>query len=236
MKLTPRLKAVAALVPVGDRVADIGSDHAYIPVELIRSGQASTVIASDVHQGPVENAKKVVTLAELEDRIQVRLGSGFDVYGAGEIDTAILAGMGGFLIRDLISDAMHLVKTLNRLVLQPMVAMRELRVWLLENGFELCEEQIAQEGEKFYEIFSVKYTGVVTSPVSLRTAELGNSMVRENDELSIRYMAYRIRKTETVLSALRSAKTPDPETLEIFKTRLELLREVLACLSIQKKS
>lgn len=235
LRLTPRLKAVAALVPEGAKVADIGSDHAYIPVDLIRSGRAQLVIASDVHQGPVENAKKVVALAALEDRIEVRLGSGFDVYKPGEVDTAVLAGMGGFLIRDLMQAALPLVKTLKCLVLQPMVAIRELRVWLLENGFEILEERVAQEGQKFYEIFSVHYTGVRINPVDFKTAEMGIAMYRLEDEVAMRYLAHRIKKTEGVLSALSQAKNSEATEMDVFKERLKLLKEVETCLSTQKR-
>ena len=234
-RLTPRLRTVAAMVPQGARVADIGSDHAYVPVELIRSGRAVKVIASDVHAGPVENAKSVVTAANLEDVIEVRLGSGFDVYEMGEVDTAVLAGMGGFLIRDLILEALPLVKSLKCLVLQPMVAIRELRVWLLQNGFEILQEQVAQEGQKFYEIFSVHYTGQCLETVEFKTAEMGWQMFRAEDEISMNYLAHRIQKTENVIRALAQAKDAEATELLAFEARLKLLKEAQACLSIQRK-
>lgn len=235
-KLTPRLKAVSAMVPQGARVADIGSDHAYVPVELIRSGRAQKVIASDVHAGPVENAKNVVAMADLEDLIEVRLGSGFDVYEPGEVDTAVMAGMGGFLIRDLMLEALPLVKSLKCLVLQPMVAKRELRQWLLENGFEILEERVAQEGQKFYEIFSVHYTGRCLEPIDFKTAEMGLNMFRSEDETSMKYLAHRIQKTENIIRALSQAKDIESTELQTFEARLKLLKEVQACLSTQKKS
>lgn len=235
LRLTPRLRAVAALVPEGAKVADIGSDHAYVPVDLIRSGRAQLVIASDVHQGPVENARKVVAMAALEDRIDVRLGSGFEVYSPEEVDTAVLAGMGGFLIRDLILEAFPLVKTLKCLVLQPMVAIRELRVWLLENGFEIMEERVAKEGQKFYEIFSVRYTGFCVPQVDFKTAEMGVDMFRVEDEIAMNYLAHRIRKTEGVLRSLAQAKNSETTEMTAFEARLKLLKEVETCLSTQKK-
>jgi len=223
------------MVPQGARVADIGSDHAYVPVELIRSGRAQKVIASDVHAGPVENARSVVAAAHLEDLIEVRLGSGFDVYKLGEVDTAVLAGMGGFLIRDLIQEGLLLVQSLKCLVLQPMVAIRELRVWLLQHGFEILEERVAQEGQKFYEIFSVHYTGRGLEIVELETAELGVSMFRAEDEISMKYLAHRIQKTETVIRALAQAKDAQATERHAFEARLELLKEVQTCLSTQRK-
>jgi len=234
-RLTPRLRTVAAMVPTGARVADIGSDHAYVPVELIRSGRASMVIASDVHAGPVENAKNVVAAAGLEDLIEVRLGSGFEVYQIGEVDSAVLAGMGGFLIRDLILEALPLVQSLKCLVLQPMVAIRELRVWLLQNGFEILEEQVAQEGQKFYEIFSVHYTGKRLESIEQKIAELGVTMFRPEDEISMNYLAHRIQKTENVIRALAQAKDAETTELHAFEARLKLLKEAQACLSTQRK-
>lgn len=233
MKLTPRLKAVAELVPKGTRVADIGSDHAYVPVHLVRSGRAISVIASDVHHGPVENAQKVVEKFGLDKVIEVRHGSGFETYKTGEIDVAILAGMGGYLIRDLIIEGMPLVKTLKLLVLQPMVAMRELRAWLLEQGFEFVEERVAVEGKKYYEIFSVHYSGK-PQMATQKVIEIGQAMIRSEDAVSMKYLAHKINKLENLLLATENAKDPDLNARLDFQERLKLLKEVMACLSIQK--
>lgn len=236
LKLTPRLEAVATLVPQGARVADIGSDHAYVPVALIRSQRAVKVIASDVHQGPVENALSVVRGAGLEDLIEVRLGSGFDVYRPGEVNTAVLAGMGGFLIRDLMTAALPLVKSLDCLVLQPMVAIRELRCWLLEQGFEVLEEKVAREGKKFYEIFSVRYSGKPWENVDFKTAELGLQMIRAEDEVSLAYLSHRIQKVRGVIASLKASKNQEATELSVFQARLRLYEEVFACLSTQRRS
>lgn len=235
MKLSPRLIAVAELVPFGSCVVDIGTDHAYVPVHLIRSGRAAKVIASDVHEGPVDNARHVVEKAGLESVIEIRLGSGFETVKSEEVDVAILAGMGGFLIRDLIIECMALVKNLKLLVLQPMVAIRELRSWLVEMGFELVEERVAVEGKKYYEIFSVRYTGVCQF-ADEKLAEIGQNMIHSTDTISMQYLAFKIVKLERLLEETSKAREPDQNTRSSIKERLKILKEVEACLSTQEKS
>ena len=117
MKLKPRLSAIAGLVPEGDTVADIGTDHAYIPVFLVKSGKVKRGVASDVRKGPLEKAREVIKRHRLEDRIETRLGDGLEVLKAGEADTIVVQARGGVLIRNLRKEeALEGV----RAVLQPM--------------------------------------------------------------------------------------------------------------------
>ena len=152
--LTPRLNCIINYVNSAV-AADIGTDHAYIPIELIRSGRAKRVIASDVKKGPLEIAEGNIKKYGLSDKIETRLGSGISVLDRGEADTVIIAGMGGELICEILKADLDKARE-SKLIIQPMNAQYELRRFLLENGFTIEKEDIENEKHRVYNILIVK--------------------------------------------------------------------------------
>ena len=152
--LTPRLNCIINYVN-SDTAADIGTDHAYIPIELIRIGRARRVIASDVKKGPLEIAEGNIKKYGLSDKIETRLGSGISVLGSGEADTVIIAGMGGELICEILKADMDKARK-STLIIQPMNAQYELRRFLIDNGFTIEKEDIENEKHRVYNILVVK--------------------------------------------------------------------------------
>ncbi|MBS4026916.1 MAG: SAM-dependent methyltransferase, partial [Clostridia bacterium] len=152
--LPPRLEALAQLVLPGRVVADIGTDHAHIPIYLIQSGKSPQAIATDVHDGPYKIARDKVQGCGLQDKIDVRKGDGLRPLKAGEAQVAILAGMGGITIRDILCQSSPVAACLEQLLLQPMTAPEEVRRWLAENGWKLDKECMIKEDEKYYQIIS----------------------------------------------------------------------------------
>lgn len=152
--LTPRLNCIISYVNSAV-AADIGTDHAYIPIELIRSGRAERVIASDVKNGPLEIAEGNIRKYGLADKIETRLGGGISVLDRGEADTIIIAGMGGELICEILKDDIDKARE-STLIIQPMNAQYELRRFLIENGFTIEKEDIENEKHRVYNILIVK--------------------------------------------------------------------------------
>ncbi|MGM9937652.1 MAG: tRNA (adenine(22)-N(1))-methyltransferase [Candidatus Ornithomonoglobus sp.] len=152
--LTPRLNCIINYVNA-DTAADIGTDHAYVSIELIRSGRAKRVIASDVRKGPLDIAKGHIEKYGLCGRIETRLGGGLSVLEPGEADTIIIAGMGGELIEEIIRQDEAIARA-SQLILQPMNSQYELRKYLLENGFTIEKEDIECEGHRVYNLLIVK--------------------------------------------------------------------------------
>ncbi len=151
--LTPRLKCIAEYVKC-KTVADIGTDHAYIPIDLIENGRAEYAIAADVREGPLKIASSNIEKHGLTDKIDVRLGDGLSVLTSGEADMIIIAGMGGILIKDIIDAHTEIAKR-SVLVLQPMNSQYELRKWLISNGFTVLSEDIECEEYHVYNIMIV---------------------------------------------------------------------------------
>lgn len=155
MKLGERLQAIADMVPSGvASIADIGTDHAYLPIYLVNNKIVTQAIAGDIHQGPYLSAKNAVDAAHLEQSISVRLGNGLEVVNPGEAEVVIIAGMGGLNIIDILSSCPDVTATLKRLIVQPMIAAPAVRGWLYDNGWQIVSEQLVREDGKLYQIIA----------------------------------------------------------------------------------
>lgn len=150
--LTPRLLTIFSNVLQEKPMADIGTDHAYLPVELVRGQVVPRAIASDINTGPLERAQAHIVRAGLSEKIETRLGSGLTVLSPGEVSTIVIAGMGGYLITELIEASLDTAHAADRLVLQPMNNAEVLRHFLEDNGFKIIKEDLAREDRRIYEI------------------------------------------------------------------------------------
>ncbi|MBR4726346.1 MAG: SAM-dependent methyltransferase [Clostridia bacterium] len=154
-----RLKMAAAMVRPGSRVADIGTDHAYLPVYLILNGTIPSALACDLRQGPLCNAQKTVAAYGLEAQITLRLSDGFDRIDPSEAEDFVLCGMGGTLMAQLLGRTPWLKDPTKRLILQPQSHEEDVRGWLLENGFSILREDACTDDGKLYACLTAAYTG-----------------------------------------------------------------------------
>lgn len=151
--ISQRLERVAAFVPQDARLLDVGSDHAYLPIYLMQQGRIKAALAGEVVQGPFDSARKNVAAHGLSQQIQVRLADGLAAFESeDQIDTIVIAGMGGRLIADILAQGRTKLGSVRRLILQPNNREDELRSWLVENGFAIETEDVLEEAGKFYEI------------------------------------------------------------------------------------
>lgn len=205
MKLTNRLLTIAAMVPKGATVADIGTDHAYIPVFLVKNGISKKVIASDINKGPLEKARKHIVDNKLEGFIETRLGAGLKVLQKGEVDTIIIAGMGGVLIKNILEESKDVLDTVKTLILQPMKGQEVVRKWLNKNNFKIVKEILARETNKFYEIIVAQHGyEVIEDEIYF---EIGKKLIENKDPLLKDYLRLKIGKIEKVLENLKGENT-----------------------------
>ncbi len=141
VKLSKRLEEVVREIPVGSTVADIGSDHAYLPCYTIINNIATKAVAGEVVDGPFRSAQATVAESGLQDKVDVRKGNGLAVIAPGEVDVITVAGMGGALIRDILESGKEKLEGVTRLILQPNIAAHHIREWFIENGWELIHEK-----------------------------------------------------------------------------------------------
>ena len=229
MGLAKRLAAIASYVPVGSVAADIGTDHAYLPVFLVEEGICARVIATDIKQGPFASALRRIEEAKLTGKIDLRLGNGLDVLKPGEIDVLVLSGIGGNTIREILAVAPHITKTVSRLVLQPMADPGDLRTWLAANGWKISDERLVEDGGKIYiVIMAIPGQEETKDPFLL---ELGPRLLEKKDPLLGRYAERIAGLYEQILAGLESANSDAAreKALEI-KTKLSQIRGIAGCL------
>lgn len=155
-----RLRLAADLVRPGSRVADIGTDHAFLPVALVSEGRCPMAIASDVRSGPVQNARRTVEQAALTASISVRLGDGLQTVQPDEVDDIVIAGMGGETIVEILRAAPWVRDPRYRLILQPMTRAEKLRAALYADGFDVLAERVTCVGKHWYTVIHAAFTGV----------------------------------------------------------------------------
>lgn len=221
-ELTPRLAAAAALVPPGAKLADIGTDHAYLPVWLLREGRVERAIAADLHPGPLARAKATAARYSCTDQMDFRLCDGLSGLRAGEADTIVIAGMGGETIADILARAPWVRDGSITLILQPMSCQPQLRRWLWTNGFHIRRERIGREGKRLYTVFLVSFGGA--SPLTVVEEWTG----RQDREQLLReeYLDSVARKVSRALSGHRKAAEPDREAIDKLQAVLAGLLEM----------
>ena len=158
-QLGPRLALCASLVREGSLFCDVGTDHAYLPIWLLKMGKISRALACDVNPGPLEAARRDGARYEVGEELSFRLSDGLRQVSPQEAEDIAIAGMGGELILRIIEETPWLRNEGKRLILQPMSSVPELREGLKELGFAVLKEEAAQEGTKVYSAFAVQYTG-----------------------------------------------------------------------------
>lgn len=155
MELSKRLTAVASLVTAGMKILDIGTDHGYIPIYLVKKGIIPGAVAMDVNEGPLKRARQNICLNGLEDKISTRISDGFGAVFPGEADAALIAGMGGGLIIRILSEGAGAVAGLKECILQPQSEIEKVRAFLLKEGFLFIAEDMVLEDGKYYPMMKV---------------------------------------------------------------------------------
>ena len=158
--LDKRLSCVASMVRRGSRLADIGTDHAYLPVWLVEQGICPAAIASDIGRGPLDSARRTVEAAGLSRQIPCRLGNGLSTLRPDEVEDIAIAGMGGETIAAILEAAPWVKDERFWLILQPMTRAEDLRRWLLKNGFAIRRERLMRDKHHLYPVMAAVYTGV----------------------------------------------------------------------------
>ncbi len=194
--LTPRLNMIASLVPVCDTVCDIGTDHGYVAIYLAQKGIAKKVIAADINEGPLNQAKKNLALFNVADKVETRLSNGFASIGHNEADCAIIAGMGGETICEILKNE----KNPQYFILQMQTAHKILREFCAENGFVIEKEAIAREGNKMYTAMLCTHGKSYT--LTDIEAEIGPMLIKERPPLFYDYVRYRLYEVNSVLNKM----------------------------------
>lgn len=227
-KLSKRLEMVASFVPTGAIVADIGSDHAYLPCYLVHKGIVSHAIAGEVVKGPYESAVKQVRAEGLAQQITVRMADGLAAVEETDKVTAVtIAGMGGPLIVSILEKHPAALKTVTRLILQPNIHAKTIREWALVNGWALQDEVILEEDGKVYEVLVLQRGQMNLSEVETL---VGPKLLASKSPVFVEKWSREIANWQRVQKAISQAEpTAENEAKSKELTHLiQLVQEVLA--------
>lgn len=205
MKLTNRLQAAADLVPVCESMADIGTDHGYLPIYLVQEGRAKRAIACDVNEGPLTRASEDVISSGLSRQISLRLGGGLSPLAKDEVDGVTICGMGGLLVRDILAENEEKAQGLSWLVLQPQGHVAELRYFLSRHHFRIEKEVLSLDGGQLYELMLVR--PVEMEALSLLMAEVGATTEYRDDPLFKTHIERLIRRRRFVIEGAKDSKS-----------------------------
>lgn len=219
-----RLLMVANMIPECDCVADIGTDHALLPVYLVLNGRCKKAIASDVRPGPLQSADRNIRKHGLSDIIETRLGSGFEVLKSGECQAAVLAGMGGLLIANLIEDSMEIAKGTPYLVLQPNTEEASLRKFLLDKSFEILDENaVMDKGHCYLAILCRHVPGLVNEYEDIELV-VGKVLHKKDTEGRMVYYKELRHNAVKVLKKLEKVKNRTEEIEKRMEDNKSLIR------------
>ena len=230
MELSKRLMKIASYVNYCEAIADIGTDHGYIPIYLVKNNKCNSAIASDINKGPIEKASTNIRFEGLSEKIKCLFGGGLKPLKVGEVNGVIIAGMGGNLIRDIILEDLEKVKLYDFLILQPAQNPEVLRKFLYNNNFEILNEDLILDDGKFYELFKVKYNENAKK-INVKdeiSYEISSILLESNNSLVNDYIKSKIKKYENIITYIKDDTSLAKKKKDILNEKINKLKEMIS--------
>lgn len=224
LPISKRLLCCASMVQSGSRVADIGTDHGYLGIYLLQSGAARHVIACDLRKDPLENARRNAKLFGVDGEMELRLSDGLEKILPDEVDTVVMAGMGGDLIQKILSQCPWRKREGLQFILQPQSAGNVLRRWLCEDGFEIRREEPVQDGHFLYTVMDIRQGE--PAPLTPGTEYASPALLASGIPLVGNYLARVENALQETVRGLTNAEKQRPERLSYFRQALLEIQEM----------
>ena len=224
LPISKRLLCCASMVQPGSRVADIGTDHGYLGIYLLQSGAARHVIACDLRKDPLENARRNAKLFGVDGEMELRLSDGLEKILPDEVDTVVMAGMGGDLIQKILSQCPWRKREGLQFILQPQSAGNVLRRWLCEDGFEIRREEPVQDGHFLYTVMDIRQGE--PAPLPPGTEYASPALLASGSPLVGNYLARVENALQETVRGLTNAEKQRPERLAYFGQALLEIQEM----------
>lgn len=225
MSLSKRLMAIYNLILPNNFVADIGTDHAYLPIELLRNGVTDKVIASDIAKQPLNIAKQNIYDSGFSDAIEIVLSNGIENLVNYNINQYVIAGMGGLTIIDILKIALEDRYIGRDFILQPMNSKYTLRKWLCEHKFEIIEEYVVSEEHKFYTVIYARRIAEKFEITNM-ALKLGVNVVVDDDYIS--YLEKEIQKNTKILDSLSKSNTVMTQKIKRYEEYNNQCRKIIS--------
>ena len=224
LPISKRLLCCASMVQPGSRVADIGTDHGYLGIYLLQSSAARHVIACDLRKDPLENARRNAKLFGVDGEMEFRLSDGLEKILPDEVDTVVMAGMGGDLIQKILSQCPWRKREGLQFILQPQSAGNVLRRWLCEDGFEIQREEPVQDGHFLYTVMDIRQGE--PAPLTPGTEYASPALLASGSPLVGNYLARVENALQETVRGLTNAEKQRPERLAYFGQALLEIQEM----------
>lgn len=229
-QLSLRLSTAASYVEQGDRLADIGSDHAYLPCALASNGKVAFAIAGEVVKGPFQAAQNQVNRLGLTKQISVRLGDGLEVLSpADEVSAITICGMGGSLIASILDNGFkkgHLTGK-ERLILQPNVGELTLRKWLVDHNYMITAEDIIEENDKIYELMVAVKSPTEKFVATASQLTFGFYLKDKNSAIFKKKWQKELEKNQYILASLTKSSVDQTAKIKLIQAEIQEIEEVL---------
>ncbi len=231
MVLSERLTRIASYVPKGSVLADIGTDHALLPIYLVLEGICPRAIACDLYPGPLDSAKANVILYKLTQSIEIRQGDGLEPLQPGEADVIVIAGMGGAKIKEILEGSPAVLNETPCLILQPQRGSGVVRKWLFDHNWVITDEDLVLERDLFYEIIVAKQSADQEPQYEIdddTLFEIGPLLIAKKHPLLRPFLEDRLRTAKSVLRSLRHARTPAAKEMKRdWLHKIEVIRRII---------
>lgn len=227
VKISNRLMTAAALVTQGYTLADVGTDHGYIPIYLLQQKKIPAAIAMDINEGPLERAKEHIALYGLQAYIQTRLSDGVAALKPGEVEAVLIAGMGGGLVMHILKDGEKVCQSAKELILQPQSEIEHVREFLREKGYTILAEDMVYEDGKFYPMMKVQYQGenenAQKASEVLKLSDLYGGLLLQNRHPVLKTF---LEKEKLIYTGIKENLEKQPAS-EKIRTRLAEVEDIL---------
>jgi tRNA (adenine22-N1)-methyltransferase len=227
MNLSKRIQHIADMIPECNCLADIGTDHAYVPISTTLRGITKSAIACDINEGPIKVANSNIKKHGLINVIETRIGPGLSVLKEGEADVILIAGMGGNLIVDILKECFDIAQSTKIMILQPVQYPEVLRKFLIESGFSIVDEELVKEDDKYYQI--IKTINKPQKPLEKESYYyIGEQLINKKHPLLKEFLEFKLRLFNKILHQITLEEHPDK-----FKEVITLKKEfedVIKCL------
>lgn len=208
MNLSNRLSTIISMVEPCDTAVDVGTDHGFVPITLVKQGQAHRAIAMDVRKGPLNRAQEHIKEQELTDRIETRLSDGLGALHPGEADTVIIAGMGGELMIRILEQGRHVWDSVKQWILSPQSDIDRMRHFLEDNGFMIEQEAMLSEDGKYYVIMKVKRSAGTMHYEKYIYYKYGRELIAANNPVLAEYLDREKHNMTELLNQLTQVNSP----------------------------
>ena len=228
VKLSKRMSAVATMVTPGNILADVGTDHGYVPIALVQQEKIPRAIAMDINKGPLQRAQEHIAMCQLEDYIETRLSDGVEALSVGEVESVLIAGMGGDLVIHILEEGKEVCRNVKELILQPQSELARVRKYLREHLYQIVDEDMIIEDGKYYPMMKVvpveadNFWRFLPEETILPCDMYGPLLLKNGNPSLRKYLVKQHKQLNKILKELNN----QPDSESIAQRKQEVLREI----------